>query len=466
MNFNEISEELLYHTSEKILHFLQTPDGRPINPILDKEEIVNQIQSSFNQELPHKKAVEAVLRNLESYTVHTSHPTYFGLFNPRPLFSGVIADMLTVAVNPQLAAWSHAPYANEVENFMVTYFSKKFGLPAESDGIFCSGGAESNQTAVLCALHHAFPNFSQEGILGIGCSPRIYCSEEVHHSVFKAARVSGLGVQSVVPIKINKDFSMDMEILENAIMKDQKCGMRPFMVVGTAGTTGIGAIDTLTELKELSQKHNLWFHVDAAWGGGAILSSNLKLKLVGIESADSITMDAHKWLCMPMGTSLFLTKHKNILENTFGTPTEYMPKDAQGIQITDPYNHSLAWSRRSLGIRLYLSFLLYGEGGLANLVNSLAQKGEELRQLLNQEGWEIWNNSPFPVLCFRIPGMNNEQVLAICKKVVKRGKVWLSTYPVKGKICFRACITNYLTETQHLKALLEELKTAMNEVDT
>ena len=160
-----------------------------------------------------------------------------------------------------------------------------------------------------------------------------------------------------------------------------------------------------------------------------------------------------------MGTSMIISSKKDILTQTFGTPTAYMPKDAMGMDIIDPFNHSLQWSRRSLGIRLYLSFLLYGDQGMSDMVQQLAYMGDLLKGKLSKAGWEIVNNSPFPVVVFTHSKFeNNECVATFCQKLINNGEVWISTYPVQGKLGLRACITNYLTTEEHLDTLLQNLQ--------
>ena len=151
----------------------------------------------------------------------------------------------------------------------------------------------------------------------------------------------GLGYAAVRSIPVDKHLRMDLPVLEQTIAADQAAGHQPFLLIGTAGTTGGGAIDSLTSLADIAQRHDLWFHVDAAYGGAAILDPQLQPFLAGIERSDSITFDAHKWLSVPMGASMFLTSHRDILGQTFRITTDYMPKDAGELTITDPFTHSV-----------------------------------------------------------------------------------------------------------------------------
>src|SRR5439155_1329002 len=167
-----------------------------------------------------------------------------------------------------------------------------------------------------------------------------------HHSFHKAARLCGLGTEALREIPVDPDLRLDPQVLSSRIVEDRRRGLAPFMVVATAGTTSAGAIDPIPDLAGIAEREGLWYHVDSAWGGAAALLPELRPLLAGIERADSITFDAHKWLSVPMGAGIFLTRHPSLLERTFGTGTSYMPRDAAGLDIVDPYSHSMQWSPR------------------------------------------------------------------------------------------------------------------------
>ena len=175
--------------------------------------------------------------------------------------------------------------------------------------------------------------------------------------------------------------------LENQIQKDIALGHQPLMIVATAGTTGTGAIDDLAAISKIAKKYQLWFHVDGAYGGAAILNSNLKATLKGIETSDSIILDAHKWLSLPMGISLFLTSNKNILNKTFRITTEYMPREANELPIANLFSHSIQWSRRFIGLKLYLSLLFYGWEGYDQIIEHQRQLGVFLKAQLIASNW-------------------------------------------------------------------------------
>ena len=438
-----------------------------------KEPNITQIQAhaqqyNFDKAIDPKIVINTVIEGLRKYTVHTPHPKYFGLFNPRANFLSTVADYITATFNPQLAAWSHAPYAVEIERFLIKEFGQKFGYRSETiDGTFCTGGAESNLTAVLCALNNHFKDFSTEGIRGIAKRPIIYCSSEAHHSIAKAAKTTGLGTNSVVAIPVGADLTMDTTLLIQQIASDKKAGYEPLMIVGTAGTTGAGAIDDLSTIAAIAKSNQLWFHVDAAYGGAVTISTEFKNWISGVEQSDSITWDIHKWFSVPMGTSLFLTSNKKVLHQTFGVSTKYMPKDGDPDKIIDPYIHSIQWSRRFNGLKLYLPLAVFGWKGYETVIHHQIEIGNALRKGLIERGWTIENNSELPIVCFTHPTLKGKKgaIEKITAAIVNSGKAWISVYPINGQPTFRACITNFssaLADVQTLINLLDSYKENSN----
>jgi glutamate/tyrosine decarboxylase-like PLP-dependent enzyme len=239
----------------------------------------------------------------------------------------------------------------------------------------------------------------------------------------------------------------------------------PFLVVATAGTTNAGAIDPIREIAQVASREGLWLHVDAAWGGAAVLDPELAAALDGIERADSITFDAHKWLSVPMGAGVFLTRHPDILDRTFRVATGYMPREAEGLAIVDPYAHSMQWSRRFIGLKVFLSLAVAGWAGYASSVRHMTEMGERLRQRLRGSGWEIVNRTPLPVVCFvdatRPEGRTEAWLRDVAARVVGSGRAWISTASLAARTpVLRACITNYRTGPADVDALVEELHVA------
>ena len=420
----------------------------------------------FAQPMEALAVVDFTTDCLRQYQVHTAHPRYFGLFNPAPATMGIAADTLTAAFNPQLAAWGHSPFAVEVERHLVRAFGARFGYdPNQTDGVFASGGSEANHTALLTALTHAFPDFAHGGLRSLPAQPVFYISAEGHHSFLKAARLCGLGTDALREIAANDQLQMDVPALLSRIRKDRRAGFAPFMIVATGGTTNAGVVDPLSQIAQVASAEKLWCHVDAAWGGAAALSPSLRPVLDGIEGADSITFDAHKWLSVPMGAGLYLTRHLDILSQTFQVSAAYVPPRLDGLDVPDAYAHSIQWSRRFIGLKVFLSLAVAGWDGYAEVIRQMAAIGERLREELTAARWRIVNQTPLPVVCFvdNEPAADNSasRLEAIVREVLASGQAWLSTTRLGGnKPALRACITNYRTTVEDVRVLVQALNQA------
>src|SRR5579864_1072032 len=322
----------------------------PIVPIVTPQEIRRHLTSryDFTKPMALDDAVSDVERMLRTWQVQVTHPRYFGLFNPSVTLASIVADTLVAMYNPQLATWRTSPAANEIERHTLGWLAGKFGFPADALATFTNGGAEANLSAVSVALTRAFPDYAEGGLRQLARSPTVYLTQEAHHSFEKIAHMTGLGRTALRRVATGNDLKMDLGDLARRVAEDRRSGFAPFMVIGTAGTTGAGVIDPLRELAHFCRSEDLWFHVDAAWGGAAIVSPRLRVHLAGIGDADSITCDAHKWFSVPMGAGMFFCRHSDAVRAAFRAETSYMPRKIDGAG-PDPYTTSIQWSRRFIG---------------------------------------------------------------------------------------------------------------------
>ncbi|MEP7361762.1 MAG: pyridoxal-dependent decarboxylase [Acidobacteriota bacterium] len=433
----------------------------PVSPKLDPDDIRARL-AQFDFELPVRpeEALAFAARQLSEFQVHTRHPRYFGLFNPRPTAMGVFADAMVAGFNPQMAAWSHSPFACEAEAHVIRALGGRFGYaPDSTDGVFCSGGAEANHTALLTALTNEFPYFGERGARGLAAQPVFYVSAEAHHSFHKAARLCGIGLDALRPVPVDAQLRMRSDALAEMIAADRWAGLAPFLIVATAGTTNAGACDPLPAIAAVARAERLWLHADAAWGGAAALAPSVRHVLNGIERANSITFDAHKWLSVPMGAGIYLTRHRNILTRTFGTPNAYMPKEAAALDVTDPHQHSMQWSRRFIGLKVFLSLAVAGWQGYEECVEHMVKMGAFLKDELRASRWRVLNETPLPIACFADGGGADPQ--ATVNRVLASGQAWCSTTILgdREKV-LRACITNYATTEADVLAFVAALNDA------
>ncbi len=440
-----------------------------VTPELSPQKIRSLLEPfDFAESRDPVETADFLIRSLRQFQTHTPHPRYYGLFNPAPATMGIAADTIVAAFNPQLAAWSHSPLAIEIERHLIRAFGRRFGVK-DMDGTFCSGGAEANHTAVLTALAQAFPEFAARGLRAVTRQPVLYVSDEGHHSFHKAARLCGLGTDAVHEIPVDHNLRLNVRALANRIARDRKRGFAPFMAVATAGTTNAGVIDPIPQIADVAAREKLWLHVDAAWGGAAALVPEMRRLLRGVERADSIAFDAHKWLSVPMGAGIYMTPHAEILDRTFRVGAPYMPKEAAGMGVIDPCLRSIQWSRRAIGLKVFLSLAVAGWGGYADAIRHMVQVGNALRRELRASGWKIVNRTPLPLVCFvdgnHREGRSAEFLDRIALEVVRSGEAWISTTRISGHTpVLRACITNYRTSLADVRALARSLAKARQKV--
>jgi aromatic-L-amino-acid decarboxylase len=439
--------------------------GLPVSPKIRLPELLQSINAmQCKGEMAWQDVVEWVDRHMRVDQLHTSHPCYFGLFNPAPLPLGIVADALVAAYNPQLAAWSNSPFATELERHLIRMFGERFGYPADStDGTFCSGGAEANHTALLCALTQQFPEFGQSGLRALSTQPVMFVGPSSHHSWIKAARACGLGSDAVRTVAADADHRMDVQDLRHRMTSAATQGQKPFLVCGTAGSTNAGLIDPLAETAEVCRKAAVWFHVDAAWGGAAALVPEYAQWLDGIALSDSITFDTHKFLSVPMAAGLFLTRDGQSLAQCFKVSTDYMPRDADDLGVIEPYVHSLQWSRRFIGLKVFLPLAVAGWEAITEMIRRQVRLGSMLREMLATEGWHCVNSTPLPVVCFLDESdPDGRKVERIAAAVVSSGQAWVSPTRLGGPV-LRACLTNFRTQESDLSLLIRALASARND---
>ena len=428
----------------------------PITPNVTPEEIRTYLTSryDFKRAAPLDEVVADVERMLRKWQVHVTHPRYFGLFNPSVTLASIVADTLVAMYNPQLAAWRTSPAANEIERHTLGWLAAKFGFPENSLATFTSGGAEANLTAAIVALTRAFPGYGECGLRSLTATPTIYVTGETNHSFNKVAHMTGLGRQALRVVATDHDLKMDLRDLARRVAEDRRNGFAPLMVAPTAGTTAAGVIDPLPEVARFCREQDLWFHVDAAWGGAAILSPKLKHHLAGIDAADSITCDAHKWFSVPMGAGMFFCRHADAVGAAFHAETTYMPGKTAGPAL-DPYTTSVQWSRRFIGLKLFLALAQHGESGYIEMIEHQTRMGDLLRESLKSAGWRIVNRTPLPLVCFTREGLNTTKFLAALKE---RQIAWMAEVRLgRGDPVLRACVTSFRTTESDIKCVVSEM---------
>jgi glutamate/tyrosine decarboxylase-like PLP-dependent enzyme len=409
-----------------------------ITPTIDVPAFVRELASiDFDVPRPLQELLRFSIERMEHGIVQMSHPRYFGLFNPGANFPAQCADRIVALFNPQLASSASSPMPVALESHMIRTIARRAGLPADAAGHFATGGSEANYTALLCALTAAHSGFAQDGARAFAGPPTFYASRECHIAWLKIAHQAGIGRAGLRLADTDGSGRMDPEALSRSIAADRRAGSVPVMVVATAGTTAGGMIDPLPAAAEIARREGLWYHVDAAWGGGALASDRLRPLLAGIECADSITIDAHKWFATTMGCAMYITTRGALLSEAFHASTSFMPSSVAAV---DPYLSSVQWSRRFLGLRLFLALGAAGWQGLGAHVERAVDVAARIERDLKARGWTVVNGSPLAVLDVVPPNVQDVRVLV--RGVVASGRAWVAPATFEGRDVVRICVTN------------------------
>ncbi len=406
----------------------------------------------FETPRPLGDAVDWVIGQLQHGIVHLTHQRYFGLFNPAPTFPSECAERIVASFNPQLASSRTSPVAVAMEAHVIAAIARRAALPDTAVGHFTNGGSEANFTALICALTRAEPHFATQGARAFRGMPVLYVSEDAHSAWYKIAHQAGIGRDALRLVATDASGRMDVRSLDAAITRDQVRGDQPVMVVATAGTTGAGMIDPIADCVAIAMRVGAWLHVDAAWGGALLVSERLRGLLAGIEAADSVTIDAHKWLATTMACGMFITSHPTILADSFHVApaaASFMPSN---ISSLDPYVGTVQWSRRFLGLRLFLSLAAAGWSGYADHVERAIDLAELLATEMTRLGWRVANDTSLAVLCLEPPAGYPDPV-QVAAAVVASGQAWVTSTRFGGRDVLRVCITNGQTTPHDIIAL-------------
>lgn len=428
-----------------------------VTPTFDRDRFRREL-AGFDFTTPHptEALFSWVIAQLEHGVTHMTHPRYFGLFNPAPTFPAQCADRIAAAFNPQLATSTTSPAAVAIEAHVIRAVAERAGLPTGSAGHFTTGGAEANYTALICALTRAHADFAAQGARAFAGPPVFYVSHASHLAWFKIAHQAGIGRDAVRLVATDGSGRLEVDALAEAVAADRTTGRVPVMIAATAGTTSAGMIDPLAECAAIARQNGLWYHVDAAWGGALIASDRMRAVLRGMEQADFITIDAHKWFATTMGCGMFLTRHAAVLPTAFEISTSYMPSHNVGV---DPYTSSVQWSRRFLGLRLFMALAAAGWAGYGRHVERAIELVSRLGKELAGRGWTIANQSSMAVLCIEPPS-GSADAKAIVDRVLASGRAWVSVADFEGRAVIRACVTHGETSLDDIMTLVAALESA------
>lgn len=404
---------------------------------------------------------------LMNHSLLDGHPRFWGYIIGSGTQIGALADLLAATVNPNVGSWILAPMASEIEAQTVRWIAGWIGYPADCGGILVSGGAMANYVGFLAARRVKAPwNIREQGLRAGTGQLKVYCSTETHTWIQKATDAFGFGTDAIAWIPVDQNLKMDVDSLDAQIKSDKASGDIPFMVIGTAGTVSTGVVDDLDELSRLCKRHDLWFHVDGAYGAPAAhLEENAEL-FKGLTEADSVALDPHKWFYSPQEAGCVLVRERSHLLDTFSYRPPYYHFDDYG---DDPginyYEYGLQNSRGFRALKVWMGLLQAGRAGLEEMIRHDIEMAQLLYQIVDEAGdFEAFQTS-LSITTFRYKPMHiddDEELNALNEKLLvavqNGGKAFISNAVSDGKFLLRACFVNFRTRRDDIVMLPEILR--------
>jgi aromatic-L-amino-acid/L-tryptophan decarboxylase len=450
-----------------------------------------RLEALFSAPFPERGAgAEAVLVRLErdilAHSMRMGHPRLFGLFTPAPIPVAALAAIPQAFLNQSPDAWKAGPAATHVEIRLVRFMNELIGFGTGAFGTFTSGGGAANLIALKMARDRALGSRTRRGGLGTGAARlRVYASDQAHFSIGRALDVLGLGEESLVRLPTGIDRRLRPEALAAALARDRRLGLRPMAIVATAGTTGTGAVDPLRPLARLARRARTPLHVDAAYGGALLFSRRHRRLLDGIEAADTVTVDPHKWLFQPFSLGALFARDGRALHASCATEPEYLRKDLENERgRLDLYQYSLEGSRPFRALKLWMTLQMIGPRGLGELVDRTMEVAAHLaRRVAADRRFEpcgapvdlasvcfryrpVWSRPARRAVPGRLgrstpgrstPGRLDRVQRAIQQEIERRGFAWFPTIRLDGAVWFRFGVFNYRTTRRDVDEVLEHI---------
>jgi glutamate/tyrosine decarboxylase-like PLP-dependent enzyme len=418
---------------------------------------------------------------------HNGHPRFFGYIASPSTPAGAFADLIASTLNSNVTSWRSAPAATEVERTTVRWLGSLIGYSDDARGLLTSGGSMANLNALFIAHRvKTTDETSRKGLWGAGAPMIVYASDQVHLSIPKAADVLGLGREQVRLVRTDDRFRLDVRDLRERIASDINNGLRPFCVVANAGNVNTGAVDPLDEIAEVAEERSLWLHVDGAYGALASLDESKRSLFAGLERADSISLDPHKWLYAPVDAGCLLFRDERSVRATFSS------SEADYIKVHEEtedesfafWDYGIELSRRFRALKIWLMLRYYGTRRVAAAVSHDCALAAELAARIEAaEDFELLAPVELSICCFRYvpPALRlklesgneeererlnhqlNDLNAALMHKVQRGGRAYLSNASLRGRYALRACITNFRTTSEDISLTLDIVREAAEE---
>jgi glutamate/tyrosine decarboxylase-like PLP-dependent enzyme len=445
-------EKASEQASRLFVEIYEKLETRKVDPGIDFKSFVEVFRESLKDEgVGLLEALRDFKEKVVPNCLAIPHPLYLGLVNSSPLPGAALADHLISALNNNDGGVPQAALACEEE--VIRAFKDLYELPDSWNGLLLPGGAFTTLQGLLLARASAFPEVEADGFHSLRGTPRIYASEATHFTVARAAKEIGVGERNVICVRCLGRGSIDVQGLEEQIRGDRRQGHLPLAVVATIGTTGTGAVDPVGPIGDLCRSENLWLHVDACYGGAARLVAALRPLFEGIASADSISIDVHKWFFVPISAGLLLTRHRDLECRVFGLSSgSYIPSHP----VIYPLWRGIASSRRATGLGIWMALRAHGWNTIRRAVETNIQLIRALEDGLARNGFEVLPGGQLSVACARWEGTDELQT-RIAAEIVSSGDAWFATVRFGGKTWLRFNLLNLYTKQDHIQFLIERV---------
>jgi aromatic-L-amino-acid/L-tryptophan decarboxylase len=459
--FREVGHQVVDQLAEYFEHIEEKPVFPNVEP-----RVVNAL---FNEPLPENPtAPEKVLAELNEklmpYCTHVGHPGYMGLITPSPNPVGVIGDFICSALNQNVGAYSIGPSAVAMERRVVRWLTDLCGYGPKAGGNLTSGGMTANFIGMKVGRDAVTGDRAQQD--GIHDRWAVYASEERHVSIDKAVDCVGLGRNALRALPTDDKFQVRINALEAAIAEDKRNGVKPMCIVGIFGTTNTGAVDDMRTLRKIADRENMWLHADAAYGGGMLLSHDWNMRDRGLELADSITIDPHKWFYAPLDAGAILVKDAARLTASFGIKPSYLTDEFdEANERYQYYVHGFEQSRRFRSLKVWMSFKRYGTRQIGEWIDNNVKQARHMYGLaVNNAEFEAASDPPMSAICIRFRSDELDEPESkklhgeVTQRIERSGRFWISTTELKGRSWFRINPVNFRTREKHMEELFEVLK--------
>ena len=451
-----------------VAEYVETIGERPVRAENYAGKTTESIDTELSADGVPLEQLLAECRTIMDLSRHNGHPRFFGYIASPSTPIGAYGDLIASALNANITCWRSGPAGTEVERLVVRWLGSLIGYDHDAHGLLTSGGSMANLIALLIASRRR-ANVSRQGFWNAGPPMTVYASEEVHMSIAKAADILGIGRDQVRVIACDERQRMRVDVLRQTIEADLRDGLSPFCVVGSAGTTNTGAVDPLADIARVANEFELWFHVDGAYGAPGVLDERKQHLFEGLERADSVSLDPHKWLYVPVDAGCLLFRDAAAAKAAFSTEeADYIKTHGYADEEAFAFwDYGVELSRRFRGLKVWLTLQYYGTRRIAEAVSEDMALAAYLGELVSEaDDFELLAPVELSICCFRyVPraGMSeaelnelNEKVMAL---VQKGGRAYVSNATVNGRFALRACITNFRTT----KADVEETVAAIRE---